>query len=127
MPLVDERHPLVYFLSKSLDKRYLIKCIGFPFKYPNIEVAYLLFFETVAHFEEVELLKLQYLSLNLRHNKTKPEDLDLPQSTIDIDDDGIIPIIQEAEFFTDYMTARVEDAVEILIGRVHKAENMKYP
>ena len=48
------------------------------------------------------------------------------ESTLFIDDDGIIPIIQEAEFFADDMTWRVENAIERIFGKEQFYENMKY-
>lgn len=48
------------------------------------------------------------------------------ESTLSIDDDGIIPIIQEAEFFADDMTWRVENAIERIFGKEQFYENMKY-
>lgn len=64
--------------------------------------------------------------LMIANQGQKPEDLDLPHSTIEIDDDGIIPIIQEADFFADDMTARMEEAVGILFSEESKADNLKY-
>lgn len=56
----------------------------------------------------------------------KVEDLDLPAMTLDIDDDGIIPIIQESDFFTDDMTQRIEAGIKALFGERNFYENMKY-
>lgn len=56
----------------------------------------------------------------------KVEDLDLPAQTLEIDDDGIIPIVQEADFFVDDMTQRFEAAVRTLFGEDYFYENMKY-
>ena len=56
----------------------------------------------------------------------KVEDLDLPAQTLEIDDDGIIPIVQEADFFVDDMTQRIEAAVRTLFGEGYFYENMKY-
>lgn len=56
----------------------------------------------------------------------KVEDLDLPAQTLEIDDDGIIPIVQEADFFVDDMTQRIEAAVRTLFGEDYFYENMKY-
>lgn len=56
----------------------------------------------------------------------KPEDLDFESSTIEIDDDGIFPIIQEPEFFADDMTYRVETAVEAIFGKENKDINIKF-
>lgn len=64
--------------------------------------------------------------LMIANQGQKPEDLDLPHSTIEIDDDGIIPIIQEADFFADDMTARMEEAVGILFSEERKTENLKF-
>lgn len=52
--------------------------------------------------------------------------LDLPAQTLQMDDDGIIPIVQEADFFVDDMTQRIETAVRKLFGEDHFYENMKY-
>lgn len=56
----------------------------------------------------------------------KVEDLDLPAMTLEIDDDGIIPIIQESDFFTDDMTQRIEAGVKALFGEQNFYDNMKY-
>lgn len=56
----------------------------------------------------------------------KVADLDLPDHTIEIDDDGIIPIIQEEDFFADDMTQRIETAVKKLFGEEHYYDNIKY-
>ena len=54
-----------------------------------------------------------------------PEDLDFVPKVIPIDDDGIIPIIEEADFFADDMTQRVEAAVESLYGKEKKEDNLR--
>lgn len=56
----------------------------------------------------------------------KPKDLDFKSTTIEIDDDGIIPIIQEPDFFADDMTYRVEKAVEALFGKENKEKNIRF-
>ena len=56
----------------------------------------------------------------------KVEDLDLPAHTLEIDDDGIIPVIQEDDFFDDDMTQRIETAIKILFGEQNFHANMKY-
>lgn len=56
----------------------------------------------------------------------KPGDLDFESSTIEIDDDGIIPIVQEPDFFADDMTYRVEKAVEALFGKENKEKNIRF-
>ena len=56
----------------------------------------------------------------------KVEDLDLPAHTLEIDDDGIIPVIQEEDFFDDDMTQRIETAIKILFGEQNFHANMKY-
>ena len=56
----------------------------------------------------------------------KVADIDLPAMTLEIDDDGIIPIIQEADFFADDMTQRIEAGVKVLFGERHFYDNMKY-
>ena len=54
-----------------------------------------------------------------------PEDLDFEPKVIPIDDDGIIPIIEEADFFADDMAQRVEAAVESLFGKEKKEDNLR--
>ena len=49
-----------------------------------------------------------------------------PRSTLSIDDDGIVPIIQEPDFFTDDMTERIQLAIKTLFGEEQYYENMKY-
>ena len=56
----------------------------------------------------------------------KVTDLDLPAHTIEIDDDGIIPVIMEEDFFADDLTQRIETAVKTLFGERNFYENMKY-
>lgn len=53
-------------------------------------------------------------------------DLDVPAMTLEIDDDGIIPIIQESDFFADDMTQRIEAGVKALFGEQNFYDNMKY-
>ncbi len=47
-------------------------------------------------------------------------------STLVIDDDGIIPIIQEQDFFADEMTERIHLAIRKLFGEENYYENLKY-
>lgn len=49
-----------------------------------------------------------------------------PRSTLCIDDDGIVPIIQEPDFFADDMTERIQLAIKTLFGEELYYENMKY-
>lgn len=56
----------------------------------------------------------------------KLSDLDLPAHTIEIDDDGIIPVIMEEDFFADDLTQRIETAVKTLFGERNFYENMKF-
>lgn len=49
-----------------------------------------------------------------------------PRSTLSIDDDGIVPIIQEPDFFADDMTERIQLAIKTLFGEEQYYENMKY-
>ena len=56
----------------------------------------------------------------------KVEGLDLPAMTLEIDDDGIIPIIQESDFFTDDMTQRIENGIKALFGERNFYDNMRY-
>lgn len=56
----------------------------------------------------------------------KVPDLDLKKQTIEIDDDGIIPVIMEEDFFADDMTQRIEAAVKALFGEKYFHNNMKF-
>ena len=56
----------------------------------------------------------------------KVSDLDLKKQTIEIDDDGIIPVIMEEDFFADDMTQRIEAAVKALLGEKYFHDNMKF-
>lgn len=47
-------------------------------------------------------------------------------NTIAIDDDGIIPFIQEQDFFTDNMTERIEMAIKEIFGKENYYDNLKY-
>ncbi|MGL5980556.1 MAG: BREX-1 system adenine-specific DNA-methyltransferase PglX [Phocaeicola sp.] len=51
---------------------------------------------------------------------------DTPQSTLAIDDDGIIPFIQEEDFFADDMTKRIEEAIKRIFGEAHYNDNLKF-
>lgn len=55
-----------------------------------------------------------------------PADLDFDPKVIPIDDDGIIPIIEEADFFADDMTQRVEAAIESLFGKEKREANLRF-
>ena len=56
----------------------------------------------------------------------KVADLDLKKQTIEIDDDGIIPVIMEEDFFADDITQRIEAAVKALFGEKYFHDNMKF-
>ena len=56
----------------------------------------------------------------------KVADLDLPAHTLEIDDDGIIPVIMEEDFFTDDLTQRIATAVKTLLGEKNFYDNMKF-
>ena len=56
----------------------------------------------------------------------KPEDIDLPAHTLEIDDDGIIPVVMEEDFFADDLTQRLESSVKTLLGESHFQANIKY-
>lgn len=43
-----------------------------------------------------------------------------------IDDDGIVPIIQEEDFFADDMTQRIEQAIKVIFGMENFHVNMNY-
>ena len=48
------------------------------------------------------------------------------QKTLEIDDDGIIPFIQEPDFFADDMTERVQIAIRKLFGDTNYYDNLKF-
>lgn len=50
----------------------------------------------------------------------------LGNNTIAIDDDGIIPFIQEQNFFADNMTERIEMAIKEIFGKENYYDNLKY-
>ena len=56
----------------------------------------------------------------------KVTDLDLLAHTIEIDDDGIIPVIMEEDFFADDLSQRIETAVKKLFGERNFYENKKF-
>jgi len=56
----------------------------------------------------------------------KVTDLDLPAMTLQIDDDGIIPVIQESDFFIDDLTHRIESGIKTLFGEQNFYDNMRY-
>lgn len=49
-----------------------------------------------------------------------------PKSTLVIDDDGIIPIVMEEEFFADDLTKRITEGIKTLFGKEHFYANMKF-
>ena len=49
-----------------------------------------------------------------------------PKSTLVIDDDGIIPIVMEAEFFADDLTKRITEGIKTLFGKDNFYANMKF-
>lgn len=69
---------------------------------------------------------IEYPGLIIANQGQKPEDLDFESTTIEIDDDGIIPIVLEPDFFADDMTYRVEKAVEALFGKENKEKNIRF-
>lgn len=56
----------------------------------------------------------------------KLSDLNLPAQTLPIDDDGIIPVVMEPDFFDDDLAQRVEAGIRALFGAEHYYENMKF-
>lgn len=51
---------------------------------------------------------------------------DSPESTLSIDDDGIVPITQESDFFADDLTERIQFAIKRIFGEEAYYDNMKY-
>jgi hypothetical protein len=43
-----------------------------------------------------------------------------------IDDDGIVPVIEEEDFFADDMTQRIEQAIKVIFGEENYHANLKY-
>lgn len=56
----------------------------------------------------------------------KLSDLNLPTQTLPIDDDGIIPVVMDPDFFDDDLAQRVEAGIRALFGAEHYYENMKF-
>lgn len=50
---------------------------------------------------------------------------DTPASTLEIDDDGILPLLEE-QYFNDDVTIRIQDAIEKLFGKEQYAENIAF-
>lgn len=63
---------------------------------------------------------LHSLGLKIQGLEDTPQD-----STLEIDDDGIIPILDD-EYFNDDMTVRIQGAIEKLFGRESYAENIRF-
>lgn len=63
---------------------------------------------------------LHSLGLKVQGLEDTPQD-----STLEIDDDGIIPILDD-EYFNDDMTVRIQGAIEKLFGRENYAENIRF-
>ena len=63
---------------------------------------------------------LHSLGLKVQGLEDTPRD-----STLEIDDDGIIPILDD-EYFNDDMTVRIQGAIEKLFGRDNYAENIRF-
>jgi hypothetical protein len=40
----------------------------------------------------------------------------MPLGRLPIDDDGIVPVIEEEDFFADDMTQRIEQAIKVIFG-----------
>ena len=54
------------------------------------------------------------------------DSLGIENPTLEIDDDAIIPIISEPDFFADDMTQRIEKAMRLLFGESAFYDNMRY-
>lgn len=63
---------------------------------------------------------LHSLGLKVQGLEDTPQD-----STLEIDDDGIIPILDD-EYFNDDMTVRIQGAIEKLFGHESYAENIRF-
>ena len=53
-------------------------------------------------------------------------DLDFSPSSINVDDDGIVPIVQEEDVFADDMTQRIELAIRNVFGKKYFGDNIAF-
>lgn len=71
------------------------------------------------------IIASQHQDLSTLGLKVEGIDNDAP-GRLAIDDDGIVPIIQEEDFFTDDMMQRIEQAIKVIFGEESYHKNLKY-
>ena len=73
--------------------------------------------------------RLDKPSLNIAHPNPSAEELatyEVNGKTFDIDDDGIVPLMDEESPFADNAVSRMKDFVGAVFGEDHLAENLNY-
>jgi hypothetical protein len=71
------------------------------------------------------IIASQHQDLNTLGLKVEGIDNNAP-GRLAIDDDGIVPVIEEEDFFADDMTQRIEQAIKMIFGDTNYHENIKY-
>ncbi len=71
------------------------------------------------------IIASQHQDLNTLGLKVEGIDNNTP-GKLPIDDDGIVPIIEEEDFFADDMTQRIEQAIKVIFGEENYHANLKY-
>jgi hypothetical protein len=71
------------------------------------------------------IIASQHQDLNTLGLKVEGIDNNAP-GRLAIDDDGIVPIIEEEDFFADDMTQRIEQAIKVIFGEENYYANLKY-
>jgi hypothetical protein len=71
------------------------------------------------------IIASQHQGLNALGLKVEGIDNNAP-GRLAIDDDGIVPVIEEEDFFDDDMTQRIEQAIKVIFGEENYHANLKY-
>jgi hypothetical protein len=71
------------------------------------------------------IIASQHKDLNTLGLKVEGIDNNAP-GRLAIDDDGIVPVIEEEDFFDDDMTQRIEQAIKVIFGEENYHANLKY-
>lgn len=71
------------------------------------------------------IIASQHQELSALGLKVEGIDNDAP-GRLSIDDDGIVPIIEEEDFFADDMTQRIEQAIKMIFGEEKYHANLRY-
>jgi hypothetical protein len=71
------------------------------------------------------IIASQHQDLNTLGLKVEGIDNNAP-GRLAIDDDGIVPVIEEEDFFADDMTQRIEQAIKVIFGEENYHANLKY-